>query len=113
MPANLSCIAHDMHKMYRLKKALNAHFELVFWLTAMLALAVSNPTQAAHFELCPLKLMGISYCPGCGLGHSISFIFHGRITDSWHAHWLGMPAIVLIFNRILFLFPGFSIFRET
>ncbi|WP_233276895.1 DUF2752 domain-containing protein [Mucilaginibacter paludis] len=78
----------------------------------MLTLCLSNPYQAAHFELCPLKLLGINWCPGCGLGHSISYLFHGNIPASLHAHWLGIPAIIIIFRRILFLCQGFYVFSE-
>ena len=62
-----------------IKKLFRKYFELVFWLGGLLALALSNPTAAAHFSLCPLKAMGLTWCPGCGLGHSLSFLFHGDI----------------------------------
>jgi Protein of unknown function (DUF2752) len=44
--------------------------------------------------------MGITWCPGCGLGHSIAFLLHGDIRNSFHAHWLGIPALVIILYRI-------------
>ncbi len=44
--------------------------------------------------------MGISWCPGCGLGHSIAFLLHGNIYNSLHAHWLGIPALLIILYRI-------------
>jgi hypothetical protein len=67
---------------------------------ALIALGVSHPTQAAHFTLCPLKLMGITWCPGCGLGHSIAFLLHGDLRKSFHAHWLGGPALIIILYRV-------------
>jgi len=76
------------------------YFELTFWVTALIALGVSHPTQATHFTLCPLKLMGITWCPGCGLGHSIAFLLHGDLRNSFHAHWLGVPALIIILYRI-------------
>jgi len=45
--------------------------------------------------------MGITWCPGCGLGHSIAFLLHGDIRNSFHAHWLGVPALVIIVYRIV------------
>ena len=45
--------------------------------------------------------MGFNWCPGCGLGHSIAFLLHGDIRNSWHAHWLGVPALVIIVYRIV------------
>jgi hypothetical protein len=80
------------------------YFELIFWVAALIALAMSNPTAAAHLTLCPLKLMGINWCPGCGLGHSIAFLLHGDVRNSFHAHWLGIPALVVICHRIYVLF---------
>jgi len=76
------------------------YFELTFWVAALIALGVSHPTQATHFTLCPLKLMGITWCPGCGLGHSIAFLLHGDLRNSFHAHWLGVPALIIILYRI-------------
>jgi len=79
------------------------YFELVFWIVALIALAITNPNGQAHFTLCPLKLLGITWCPGCGLGHAISFLFHGDIRSSFHAHWLGLPTIIVILYRIYIL----------
>jgi hypothetical protein len=66
----------------------------------MVSLAITDPQSSSHFTLCPLKLSGISWCPGCGLGHSISFLFHGDLKSSVHAHWLGIPALIIISRRI-------------
>ena len=69
-------------------------------MAALIALGMSDPTLASHYTLCPLKLMGVSWCPGCGLGHSIAFLLHGDVRNSFHAHWLGIPALVIIVYRI-------------
>ncbi|WP_224750993.1 DUF2752 domain-containing protein [Mucilaginibacter pankratovii] len=83
-----------------IKKLFNKYFELVFWITAMVCLAFNNPANHSHFSLCPFKAMGFTWCPGCGLGHSISWLFRGDIINSFHAHWLGIPAALGIFYRI-------------
>jgi hypothetical protein len=83
-----------------IKRLFSQYFELVFWISALVALAISNPTAQAHFTLCPLKLLGFTWCPGCGLGHSIAFLFHGDIKSSFHAHWLGIPALIILLYRI-------------
>jgi len=83
-----------------IKQLFNKYFELVFWIAALIALALTDPTSQAHFSLCPLKAMGFKWCPGCGLGHAISFLFHGDIRRSFHAHWLGIPAVAVILHRI-------------
>jgi len=86
-----------------IKAAFNKYFELAFWLSALLALAIADPTDQTHFSLCPLKMLGVTWCPGCGLGHSISFLFHGDIKKSLQAHWLGIPALAGILYRIYVL----------
>ncbi|OCX50510.1 hypothetical protein BEL04_22295 [Mucilaginibacter sp. PPCGB 2223] len=85
-------------------KALSRNFELIFWVAALLCLSLASPSSNTHFTLCPLKLMGFGWCPGCGLGHSIIYLFHGQVSASLHAHWLGIPAVVVIFYRITQLF---------
>jgi hypothetical protein len=86
-----------------IKKLFSKYFELLFWIAAMLSLAFTAPQAESHFTLCPLKLMGITWCPGCGLGHAIIYLFHGDIRNSFHAHWLGIPAVLIIFHRIYIL----------
>jgi len=76
------------------------YFELVFWIAALISLAITDPSNDTHFSLCPLKAMGFTWCPGCGIGHSISWLLHGNIQNSWHAHWLGIPALLIILYRI-------------
>ena len=83
-----------------LRSLFSKYFELCFWISALIALGFSNPSLETHFTLCPLKLLGLSWCPGCGLGHSIAFLLHGDIVNSWHAHWLGIPALAMILYRI-------------
>ncbi|OOQ61489.1 hypothetical protein BC343_20600 [Mucilaginibacter pedocola] len=83
-----------------MKKLFNRYFELVIWITALACLAFSDPASHSHFSLCPLKQLGFSWCPGCGLGHSIAYLFHGDIANSFHSHWLGIPVTIALFYRI-------------
>ncbi|MES2278595.1 MAG: DUF2752 domain-containing protein [Bacteroidota bacterium] len=80
-------------------KFVRHNFELLFWIAALTALALSNPAQT-HYVLCPLRLMGFTWCPGCGIGHAIAYLFHGNISASFHAHWLGIPALGVLLYRI-------------
>ena len=73
--------------------------ELLFWVSALVLLATSNP-HAHHFTLCPLANLGLTWCPGCGLGRSISSVFHGEIRESFGHHWFGIPALMIIAYRI-------------
>jgi len=83
-----------------IKKLFFNYFEPAFWTAVLISLAFANPAAQPHFALCPLKLLGFTWCPGCGLGHSISWLFHGDIKNSFHAHWLGIPTVLVILHRI-------------
>ncbi|MGQ1888960.1 DUF2752 domain-containing protein [Thermophagus sp. OGC60D27] len=74
------------------------HLEAFIWLGAIIALALTDPTED-HMSLCPLKNAGFQHCPGCGLGHSISWLFKGQIAASFHSHPLGIPAIIILLTR--------------
>ncbi|WP_345333624.1 DUF2752 domain-containing protein [Mucilaginibacter defluvii] len=86
-----------------IKKLFAKYFELCFLVAALIALAITDPAAKTHFSLCPLKMAGIGWCPGCGLGHSISWLFRGNISNSFQAHWLGIPALIVIAWRIITL----------
>jgi len=75
------------------------HSEIIFWMISLLALAVADPA-GKHYKICILNLAGISWCPGCGIGHSISYLLHGNPAASLDAHWLGIPALIIIMERI-------------
>ncbi len=73
--------------------------ELFFWITGLIILALSNPAHQ-HFTICPLANAGFTFCPGCGLGHSISWLFRLNFTESFHSHFFGLPALLIILFRI-------------
>jgi len=73
--------------------------ELIFWVSALVVLFFGNP-EAHHLTLCPLALVGFDWCPGCGLGRSITLLLHGRLEASVAMHWLGIPATLVIVYRI-------------
>jgi Protein of unknown function (DUF2752) len=75
------------------------NIELIFWIGGLIWLAFMNPSET-HFSLCPIKNLGFPFCPGCGLGHSISFLFHGKIQESFHHHPMGIFALIVILVRI-------------
>lgn len=74
--------------------------ELIFWISGLIYLALIVPEQN-HFSFCPFKNAGISWCPGCGLGKSISMIFHLNFIQSFKVHPLGVFALTMIFLRII------------
>ena len=80
--------------------------ELIFWITALALLAIAEPhhhLHESHFTFCPLANLGLEWCPGCGLGRSITNFFHGNVKDSLHQHWFGIPAVFIIGYRIVTL----------
>lgn len=87
--------------------------ELILWSAAIVLLATADTGAGIHdhhFTLCPLANMGFSWCPGCGLGRSITQLLQGNIRQSFQYHWLGIPALLLIMNRIFVL--GRKFFKQ-
>jgi hypothetical protein len=80
--------------------------ELIFWITALVLLALAKPElhgDEHHFTLCPLANMGIDWCPGCGIGRALTQLFHGNVAESIKLHWFGIPALLIIIYRIVVL----------
>lgn len=84
--------------MQHLKKYFS--FELFFWIIALIYLSIINPAES-HFSFCLFKQLGISWCPGCGIGHSISYLLHGDVIKSFQTHVLGTFALLVIVYRVL------------
>jgi hypothetical protein len=74
-------------------------FEALLWITGLLLLAFADTDS--HFTICPLKNAGFDFCPGCGLGKSVTFIFRGQIAASFQAHPLGLFALFILSFRII------------
>lgn len=81
-------------------KAFKKYFEVTAWIVGLVLLACMPPTTDIHYSFCFFKFLGIRYCPGCGLGHSISYLFHGNLKQSFSAHPLGLFAVIVILARI-------------
>ena len=75
--------------------------EAVIWIAGFIYLASINPYGQNHFNLCPFNAVGIDFCPGCGIGKSISLIFHGDFHSSIIKHPLGIFAIIVLAARII------------
>ena len=74
--------------------------ELFFLVASLLFLALSDPGKE-HFSLCIFKLSGFNHCPGCGLGHSITWFFHGELAKAYENHFFGIPAVLIMLHRII------------
>jgi len=86
-----------------IKKIASQYFELGSWLLALLYLSLIDPTATDHVQLCIFKWFGFSWCPGCGLGHSVSWLLHGHLQQSWDHHPLGIFALPVLIHRIYIL----------
>jgi hypothetical protein len=76
--------------------------ELILWLGALTYLAIINPYKEANGQ-CFFTWLGLSWCPGCGIGHAISFALHGNITASFKSHYFGVVALIILLHRIFVL----------
>lgn len=74
--------------------------EAFIWISALLFLGFINNPATTHFSICPLYNIGFNFCPGCGLGNSVSYIIHGEITNSFIVHPLGIFALLILLSRI-------------
>ncbi len=77
--------------------------EAWIWIAGLIYLIFINPYQHQSFTFCPFHNLGLDFCPGCGLGRSIAFFYHGDIIHSLKAHPLGMIGLAIIIHRIYFL----------
>jgi hypothetical protein len=75
--------------------------EASIWILGLFYLALIYSPSETHFTICPLANIGIDFCPGCGLGNSISHLFRGNLISSFYSHPLGIFALVIIIFRII------------
>jgi len=108
-------------KFYHYYKKITEYLDLeaLIWLSAILYLTIVRLNPEIHFSICPLHNLGLTFCPGCGLGHSVSYFLHGEFERSIQTHWLGPIATIIIVFRIIVLiknilikFPKFHFIKE-
>ncbi len=86
-----------------LKKYFFLHFEWIALMTGLVLMALLDPLSQAE-SICPAKRLDLSYCPGCGLGKSISYFFRGELMNSIQSHPAGILAVMVIPARIVKIF---------
>lgn len=77
--------------------------EAATWSVALTLLFFMDP--ASTFSLCPLKAIGISWCLGCGIGHSIHYTLHFNFGAAWQEHVLGIPATAVLIWQFIKSLP--------
>jgi hypothetical protein len=92
----------------KIKQIASQYFELGSWLLALLYLYSIDPAANGHLQLCVFKWLGFSSCPGCGLGHAISWLLHGQLHRSWQEHPFGVVALPVLIHRIYILLKNNS-----
>ena len=80
--------------------------EATVWSVGLLLMAAADPTREALFEVCLLKLAGLAWCPGCGLGHAVGFLARGHVVEAMASHPLVIPVVVVLVARIVSLLTG-------
>jgi hypothetical protein len=80
---------------------ISLHLEWIVLTGGLVVLALMNPNITAP-SLCLFDALGI-FCPGEGLGRSISFIFRGMWKEAWAVHPAGFFAIPIITGRIYYI----------
>ena len=85
---------------FLIRRILADNLEACIWACALVWLTFADPASGLHYTLCPLKNLGIGFCPGCGLGSAVSLALHGQLAESLQRHLLGIPAIVILTVRI-------------
>lgn len=80
------------------------NFEAIAFTTGLLLLGMMNPDTATGPGFCILEQLGVSFCPGDGLGHSISYIFRGDISNALQANVLGPFALLILGSRSIHVF---------
>lgn len=82
----------------------NFPWEALVWTGGLITLAMLSPSSGQHFTICVIGLFGFDFCPGCGLGRSLSLLFHGLVQQSMQTHPLGIFAVAILSVRIVRLF---------
>lgn len=87
--------------------------EVLCWLIGIALLATMDPQKEHLFSFCPMSWLWGGSCPGCGLGHSIAYLFRGEWRASWEAHPLGLPALYVLGRRAFSLLRVFCMERDA
>jgi len=88
--------------MQLIKTFFKIHLEWIVFAGGLCALAFMDPSDNS-VSLCLIEQAGIPYCPGEGLGHSISHTFRGNWGMALEAHFMGPIAVVILSLRILYV----------
>ncbi|MDZ7806811.1 MAG: DUF2752 domain-containing protein [Gracilimonas sp.] len=86
-------------------KTIQKHSEWLAFSFGLLLLALMSPDDAG-ISLCLFEWVGLDFCPGEGLGHSISYTFRGNMSSALEAHIAGPAAVLILILRIVFIWKN-------
>lgn len=98
--SNINLKKH-IHHIYKIISSFG--FEATVWISGLLFLALINNPADLHFTICPLAYFGWEFCPGCGLGNSVTYLFQGDFIGSFYSHPLGLLTVIILLIRIIHL----------
>ncbi len=78
----------------------------------LLLMAMLDPTSGSQ-TICPVERFGFEYCPGEGLGRSISLAFRGEFLASLAMHPAGIAAILILLGRIVTILKNHIITKQN
>ena len=74
-------------------------WEATLWIVGIMLVVIPDPSLERTWTLCIFDWIGLSFCPGCGLGHAVAYLFRGELMLSLQAHLLGIPVVVVLLGR--------------
>lgn len=86
-----------------MKRLFDKHFEWIALAVGLTLMAAMNPYVDNGSSWCLFETLGISYCPGDGLGHSVAFLVRGDYIRAFEANMMGPAAVLVISSRVLYL----------
>lgn len=87
--------------MFKVRKFIKNHLEWIVLSSGLILMAFMNPDNPGR-SLCIVDALNI-YCPGEGLGRSISFIFRGMWPEALSANPAGFLAVPVLTGRIVYV----------
>lgn len=95
-----------------LNKYFFLHFEWIVLLSGLLLMVFLDP-MSQDASICLAKRLNFEFCPGCGLGRSIAYLFQGELLTSIQTHPAGIMAVLIIPARIVTIFHRNHIINNT
>lgn len=81
---------------------IHKHLEWIAFSAGLILLGFMSPENIG-ISFCFFEFIGIEFCPGEGLGHSISYTFRGEFSSALEAHLAGPAAVIILSFRIIYV----------